>query len=150
MKRLVSAGILFLSLAMANLSEAVPRDRFAGAWRLAWLEEPDAKGEIHRIDCTGMLVFTRDGHMSVQVMQTKPQAPSQAAAVQYAQGGYEASFGRYQLDERARTLTFHVEGALVRTLVGKDLVRSFELTGNQLIVRSADPAERWRVGWERE
>jgi hypothetical protein len=37
---------------------------------------------------------------------------------------------------------------LVRSLVGKELVRSFELSGNQLIVKSARPDERWRVAWE--
>ena len=43
-------------------------DRFIGAWRLAWLEEPGADGTVHKADCTGLLVYTRDGHMSVQVM----------------------------------------------------------------------------------
>ncbi|MBW0000913.1 MAG: lipocalin-like domain-containing protein [Verrucomicrobia bacterium] len=47
------------------------RDRFIGAWRLAWLEEEGADGNVHRADCTGLLVYTRDGHMSVQVMTAK-------------------------------------------------------------------------------
>ncbi|HET6900137.1 MAG TPA: lipocalin-like domain-containing protein [Vicinamibacteria bacterium] len=124
------------------------RDRFIGAWRLAWLEEPGPDGRIHRADCTGMFVFTRDGHASVQVMYRTPQAGTAAAPVQYAQGGYDATFGRYQVDASARTFTYHVEGALVRDLIGKDLVRSFELSGNQLIVKSSNPDERWRVAWE--
>jgi len=96
-----------------------------------------------------MLVYTRDGHMSVQVMYRNRQAGTAAAPVQYAQGGYEASFGRYEIDDRAHTFTFHVEGALVRTLIGKDLTRVFELSGNQLIVKSSSPNEHWRVAWER-
>ena len=44
--------------------------------------------------------------------------------------------------------TFHVEGALVRSLVGKDLPRSFEFSGNQLIVKSTRPDEHWKVTWE--
>ena len=125
------------------------RDRFVGAWRLARLEEPDARGKIHQADCTGLLVYTRDGHMSVQVMYRKPQSnKSSAAAVQYAQGGYEASYGRYEIDD-THSFIFHVEGALVRTLVGKDLKRVYELSGNQLIVKSPDPNEHWRVAWER-
>jgi hypothetical protein len=87
--------------------------------------------------------------MSVQVMYRSPQSSSSGSAVQYAQGGYEASYGRYEIDD-ARTFTFHVEGALVRTLVGKDLKRVYELSGNQLIVKSPDPNEHWRVMWERE
>lgn len=125
------------------------RSRFIGAWRLAWLEEAAADGTIHRADCSGLLVYTRDGHMSVQVMYRNSQAGSSAAPVQYAQGGYEASFGTYELND-AHNFTFHVEGALVRTLIGKDLKRVYDLSGDQLIVRSPDPNEHWRVAWERD
>ena len=95
-----------------------------------------------------MLVFTREGRMSVQVMYRKPEAGSAAGPVQYAQGGYEATFGSYEVDAPSRTFTYHVEGGLVRSLVGKELVRSFELSGNRLIVKSSNPSEHWRVTWE--
>jgi hypothetical protein len=36
------------------------QNRFIGAWRLAWLEEEGADGKIHRADCTGLLVYTRE------------------------------------------------------------------------------------------
>ena len=127
---------------------AALKDRLVGAWRLAWLEEPDAEGKIHRADCSGLLVYTHDGHMSVQVMYHHPQTGGQGGPVQYAQGGYEASFGTYEIDENTHTFTFHVEGAMVRDLIGKDLPRSFELSRNQLVVRSTDPNEQWRVAWE--
>jgi len=124
------------------------QERFVGAWRLAWLEEEGADGKVHRAACTGLLVYTHDGHMSVQVMYRNPQAATQAGPVQYAQGGYEASFGTYVIDEQAHTFTYHVEGALVRSLIGKDLRRVYELSGEELIVKSPDPNEHWRVAWE--
>lgn len=124
------------------------KGRFVGAWRLASLEEPDADGKIHKADCTGLLVYTLDGHMSVRVMYHNPQTGGQGGPVQYAQGGYEASFGTYKIDESTHTFTFHVEGAMVRNLIGKDLPRSFELSGNQLLVKSTDPNEHWQVAWE--
>jgi len=136
-----------MSFGQGDSSRTSIQDRFVGAWRLAWLEEPDAEGRIHKADCTGLLVYTRDGHMSVQVMYRNLPSESKTAPVQYAQGGYEASFGRYEIND-ARTFTFHVEGALVRTLIGKDLKRVYELSGNQLIVKSPDPNEKWRVAWE--
>ena len=157
MKKLLSLGVvsLFIGMSAMTLSGSQDRDgnesirgRFVGAWRLVWLEEEGGDGNIHRADCAGLLVYTRDGHMSVQVMYRNPQAGSNAAPVQYAQGGYEASFGTYQIDESAHTFTYHVEGALVRTLVGKDLPRAFELSGKQLIVKSTRPEEHWRVAWE--
>jgi hypothetical protein len=156
MKKLFAFGVLLLFLGMATATpcgsqdggakESI-RDRFIGAWRLAWLEEQGADGKIHTADCTGLLVYTRDGHMSVQVMYRNPRAEISAAPAQYAEGGYEASFGRYEIDD-GHTYTFHVEGALVRTLTGKDLKRAYELSGNQLIVKSPDPHEHWRVAWE--
>jgi len=152
---LLGAVFLFIGMTAMTLSgnqdrgknEGI-RGRFVGAWRLAWLEEEGADGKIHRADCSGLLVYTRDGHMSVQVMYRNPQAGSNAAPVQYARGGYEASFGTYEIDESAHTFTYHVEGALVRTLVGKDLPRAFELSGKQLIVKSTHPEEHWRAAWE--
>lgn len=124
------------------------RNPLIGAWRLAWLEQQGADGETHRSDSTGLLVFTSDGHMSVQVMERSPPAQNPSGSGQYSQGGYEASFGTYEIDEHAHTFTVHVEGALVRTLIGKDLPRVFELSGKQLIVKSSNPDEHWRVAWE--
>ena len=126
------------------------RDNLIGAWRLAWLEEEGADGRVHRADCTGLLVYTRDRHMSVQVMYRDPKPKTNPAPMQYAQSGYEASFGTYEIDGTAHTFTFHVEGALVRTLIGKDLKRAYKLSGNQLIVKSSDPKEHWKVAWERD
>jgi hypothetical protein len=160
MKRLLSVAVIFLLAVLAAICAPLPstgqekggnagiHDRFVGAWRLAWLEEEGADGKIHRADCAGLLVFTRDGHMSVQVMYRDPQAGGNSAPVQYAQGGYEASYGTYVIDESANTFTFHVEGALVRTLVGKELPRAFELSGKQLFVESTHSEEHWRVAWE--
>jgi len=159
MKKLLSLGAVYCFIAMALLSgskrsgsqdrdvNAAIRDQFVGAWRLAWLEEEGTDGNVHRADCTGMLVYTPDGHMSVQVMYRN--APGGSSTVQYAQGGYEASFGQYEIDEHAHTFTFHVEGALVRTLIGKDLRRLYEFADKQLIVKSFNPSEHWRVAWER-
>jgi len=132
-----------------GISQSI-QDRFVGAWRLAWLEEEGADGRVHRADCTGLLVYTPDGHMSVQVMYRNPQLGGRTASAQYAHAGYEASFGTYEIDETANTFTFHVEGALVRSLVDKRLTRVFQLSGNQLIVKSYNPNEHWRVGWERD
>ena len=159
MRKLPSLGVLSLFIGMITISGLTlsgsqarmdhqrVQDRLIGAWRLAWLEESDANGEVHKPDCIGLLVYTRDGHMSVQVMYRNPQ-PGTNAPVQYAQGGYEASYGTYEIDGGAHTFTFHVEGALVRTLVGKDLMRVFEFSGNQLIVKSSNSNEHWRVAWE--
>ena len=157
MKKLLALGVVSLFIGVTAMTlygsqdragnEGI-RGRVAGAWRLAWLEQQGADGKIHRAKSTGLLVFTSDGHMSVQVMERNPPTQTAAGPEQYSQGGYEASFGTYEIDESTHTFTFHVEGALVRTLIGKDLPRAFELSGKQLIVKSTRPDEHWRGAWE--
>jgi hypothetical protein len=157
MKKLLSFGVMCLLVGMAAVTlsgsqdpdeTASIKDRFIGAWRLVSLEAPGPDGKIHRADSSGMFVLTRDGHASVQVMERKPPPQAAAGPEQYSQGGYEASFGTYEIDESAHTFNFHVEGALVRTLIGQDLPRSFEFSGKQLIVKSTRPDEHWKVTWE--
>jgi Lipocalin-like domain len=145
---LLCIGMFTLLLATPAFSqstvakEAVP-NRLIGAWKLISLEEPTADGKVRQLDCSGMFVFSRGGKASVQVMYRNAQAGST-----YAQGGYEASYGSYRLDN-ASTFTFHIDGALVRTLIGKDLKRAYEISGNRLTVKSTDPSEHWKVIWER-
>ena len=144
---IVLAGITAIPGLAQSGSKEGRAGQFTGAWHLLWLEEPDANGNVHRADCTGLLVYTSDGHMSVQVMYRNPH--SQSGGVQYAAGGYEASYGRFEVDDD-HTFTYHVDGALVRTLIGKDLKRTYEISGKQMIVKSPDPNEHWRVAWEKD
>jgi hypothetical protein len=151
----VGSVALFMSLTAISIvtplacQERSGEPRLLGAWRLAWLESPGAGGKLHRIECCGMLVFTPDGHISVQVMEPAGEAAAASGPEQYSQGGYEASYGSYAVDKRDHTFTFHVDGALVRTLIGQDLKRNYEFSGEQLIVKSTRPDEHWRVAWER-
>jgi len=145
--RLLSAVLSLSLLPRAASGADHGENALVGTWRLAALEEPGADGTLHLADCTGLLVFTREGHMSVQVMYRNAEPPAGAGPVQYAQGGYEGSFGTYEVDERARTFTFRVEGALVPSLVGKELPRRFELSAGQLVIKSTDPKERWKAVW---
>jgi hypothetical protein len=157
MKTLLSLGAVSLVIAMTAITlSGSPhgggndsiQDRFVGAWRLASLEAPGPDGKIHKADSIGLLVFTRNGDISVQVMERNPPPQSSAPPDQYSQGGYEASFGTYKIDESTHTFTYHVEGALVRTLIGKDLPRAFEFSGKQLIVKSTRSEEHWKAIWE--
>ncbi len=94
-----------------------------------------------------MLIYTRDGHMSVQLMYPES---TNTLSNEYVLNGYEASFGSYEVNEIASTVTHHVQGSVTRDLlVGKDLPRKFEFTADgHLIIRSARPGEHWSVTWE--
>jgi hypothetical protein len=140
---LLSPGAAAQSAHDASDRNTEIKDRLVGAWKLVSLQEPSADGQVHEADCTGMFVFTHDGKASVQVMYRNAQSGSA-----YAQGGYEASYGSYRIDNSS-TFTFHIDGALVRTLIGKDMKRAYDISGNRLTVKSTDPNEHWKVVWER-
>ena len=49
--------------------------------------------------------------------------------------GYDSYFGRYTVDEKAGTVTHHVEGSLFPEDLGQDWVRPFTLEGDRLTLR---------------
>lgn len=129
-----------------SAEERSAREQLIGAWRLVSMEEPGPDGKLNRItDRKGMLTYTRDGHMSVQLML--PESES-GVSNDYVRNGYEASFGSYEVNEAAHTVTHHVEGSITHGLVGKDLPRMFEFSGGHLIIKSSRPDEHWSVVWE--
>lgn len=124
------------------------REKLIGAWYLIRIEAsgPDGKG-MSALQPKGMLIYTRDGHMSVQLMYPES---ANGPSNEYVRDGYEASFGSYDLDEATHTLTHHVQGSVTRDLlVGKNLPRRYYFTSEgHLIIRSARPDEHWSVTWE--
>jgi lipocalin-like protein len=124
------------------------RERLIGAWHLEHIDSPRADGKVSDTpQPMGMLIYTRDGHMSVQLMYP---ASASSLSNEYVRNGYEASFGSYTIDERTHTLTHHVQGSVTGdTLIGRDLPRVYTLTDDgRLIIRSANPEEHWSVTWQ--
>ncbi len=130
----------------ADKKDDFEREKLIGAWRLVSMEEPGADGKLHRIiDRKGMLLYTRDGHMSVQVRYPKSESD---ISNDYVKDGYEASFGSYDVNEEAHTVTHHVQGSITPGLVGNDLTRVYQFSGARLIIKSARADEHWSVTWE--
>jgi hypothetical protein len=124
------------------------KDRLMGAWRLVRIEAagPDGK-PVPIAQPKGMLIYTRDGLMSVQLMYPTPAA---AQSNQYVRDGYEASFGSYDVNEATHTVTHHVLGSITRDLLaGKDLPRVYQFSEDgHLIIKPARSEEHWSVTWE--
>src|SRR5271170_168475 len=123
------------------------REKLIGARHLVSIGEARAGGQSNpATEIKGTLIYTRDGHMSVQLMYP----PSQAAlSNDYVLNGYEASFGSYDIDEAKHTVTHHVQGSVTRGLVGKNLTRVYQFSDDRhLIITSARPDEHWSVTWE--
>jgi hypothetical protein len=145
-----AAFVAIAGFAPAQSASSQPGDRekLIGAWHLARIEAPGPDGKpMDMPQPKGMLIYTRDGHVSVQLMY-----PRSAGALsnEYVQNGYEASFGSYDVDEATHTLTHHVQGSVTRDLlVGKDLPRVYQFTADgHLIIKSARREEHWSVTWE--
>ena len=126
------------------------KEKLIGAWHLVHIDAPGPDGKSVPIpQPKGMLIYTRDGHMSVQLMYPES---ANTLSNEYVLNGYEASFGSYDVDEIAHTVTHHVQGSITRDLlVGKDLARKYEFTQDgHLIIRSARADEHWSVTWEHD
>jgi hypothetical protein len=144
---LLSTAVSGAALVRQQARVMSDRERFVGAWRLAWMEEPGPDGRmIRRTDRKGSLLYTRDGRMAVQIQFPESQS---SISNDYVLNGYEASFARYEVDEAAKTTTRHVEGSITRRLVGQSLTRAYRFEDGRLVMRSVRPEERWSVTWER-
>jgi hypothetical protein len=138
--------LVAVTLGGVSRAQAADKDKLVGAWHLISLKAPGEDGKLTEVpDLTGILIYTRDGHMSVQLRY--PKAAS-GLNNDYVKNGYEASFGSYDVDDAAHTVTHHVQGSITDVLIGKDLPRAFQLSGKQLIIQSTRPDEHWSVTWE--
>lgn len=129
-----------MTQAAGNVSD---KERLIGAWHLEHIDSVGSDGKpSDALQPKGMLIYTPDGHMSVQLMYPKSASP---LSNEYVRSGYEASFGSYTIDERTHTLTHHVQGSITGDLlIGKDLPRIYTLTDDG---RLANPEEHWSVTW---
>jgi hypothetical protein len=137
-----------LARAQSGNQRGGDRERLIGAWHLVHIDSPGPNGkEADTPQPAGMLIYSRDGHVSVQLMYPESQRNLQN---QYVHEGYEASFGSYEMDEATHTLTHHVQGSNTGDLlIGKDLPRIYQFTKDgHLIIRSARSDEHWSVLWE--
>jgi hypothetical protein len=160
-KRILAKAMSVITLVMAmafsifthaqsakRTSSGGGKEKLIGAWHLVHIDAPGPDGKSAPIpQPKGLLIYTPDGHMSVQLMYPES---ANSLSDEYVLNGYEASFGSYDVDETARTVTHHVQGSNTRDLlVGKDLPRRFEFTAEgHLVIRSTRPDERWSVTWE--
>jgi hypothetical protein len=143
---IVGLGGISLAQSPEKPDSRTAKEQLVGAWRLVSLEVPEPDGKVNRItDLKGMLLYTRDGHMSVQLMYPKSASD---LTNDYVKNGYEASFGSYDVDEQAHTVTHHVRGSITEGLVGKDLPRAYQFSDGHLIIKSTRPDEHWSVTWE--
>lgn len=124
----------------ASLSSTLP-----GTWLLQSRIDVTPDGTPHPDPLLGedpvaLLIYDRTGHFSAQFMKRDRSAvtdvaPADARNNTRAQGGYDAYFGTYAVDDAAGTVTQQLMGSLSPGNVGMVLTRAIEVKGNALLIR---------------
>jgi len=115
-------------------------DRFVGAWRLLSLEARTSTGDVSYPfgkDPSGYLLYSRDGYMSVCIMQGRrtnfasldaQKASSQEKSTAF--DTYSGYAGKYEV--RGERVIHHVEISLFPNWRGTDQERFFEFCADRL------------------
>jgi hypothetical protein len=120
-----------------------------GTWRLDSSETRWGDGSVRHPwgpNPVGMLTYDEHGYMTVQLMRPdrpprmpRPVAPDSVLGTigELEVIGYLAYCGTYDVDDGERRIVHHVTCALLPELVGQDIVRTYELSGDTLTLRTA-------------
>jgi hypothetical protein len=154
---LLGLCVLLLSGAGDARAQAMPDQvqsdvakRFVGVWRYVGTQV-DGKPRPNRgANPKGFIFYTASGDMAAQIapdrenkMAGQEPTPDEAKA---ALADYVSYFGTYTVDARAGTVTHHRQ-ASVQPGPLTDYVRSYEFTGDRLILRPVGTTQE--VVWER-
>jgi Lipocalin-like domain len=136
----------------ATRQAAGAAERLAGAWQLVTRTVKKSDGSsiddpVLGQQPLGRLFYDASGVMMLQMMRQgrsaaigTPANPRDASNPRVVLG-YDAYFGRFTVDERAGTITHHVEGSLFPDDLGDDFVRPFTLEGDTLTLRFTSTAD---------
>lgn len=91
-------------------------------------------------DPVALLIYDNSGHFSAQFMKrdrsgTHQTGPASALNNTQAQGGYDAYFGTYTVDDEEGTVTQQLMGSLSAGNVGMVLTRTMEVAGDTLMIQ---------------
>ena len=116
-----------------------------GTWLLQSRTDVTRTGEAHPDpllgeDAVALLIYDRTGHFSAQFMKRDRSTGVHATAVAaanntQAQGGYDAYFGTYAVDDTTGRVTQRLLGSLSEKNVGASLTRAMKVDGNTLTIR---------------
>jgi hypothetical protein len=128
---------------------------FVGTWQLVSQQTlyPDgttvpSRGE----NAMGVIMYDQAGNMAVQLMRTDEHATdyTDMTDLKSAMAGFLSYFGRYEVDEEQHKVQHHILGASYFGYRGTTQTRTYEFSGNELILQAQSPLDnstrvlRWR------
>ena len=136
--------LVVLAYGATTAQTTAPRE-LVGTWTLSAVERIGADSKwTAQILPRGLLIFDRAGH-AFELAETGRRAPYAAnqptpAEAHAVYNNYSGLWGGYTIDAQQKTITYRPEGAISPNAMGHDVVRTFELTGDRLVI-TATPAE---------
>lgn len=116
------------------------QEQITGTWKLLSAEFRNPEGKVVYLwgkRATGLLVYSPNGYVSAQIMN--PERPKFASRdnlkgtpeeTKNAFDGYQAYYGKYEVNEAEKTVIHHIEGNLFPNAIGIDLTRYYRFSGN--------------------
>ena len=144
------AGAALLVASFSHPAAAQSAKALVGTWAPASATSTDASGtttEPFGPRPTGMLIFTADGRYSLVIRRAE--LPKFASGVrpkgtadenQAVVAGSIAHWGRYSVDEKAKTVSFNIEGATFANWDGTTQKRPFTVKGDEFSYRVPSPS----------
>lgn len=114
-----------------------------GPWKLVEWVVTDPSGEKsypYGESPQGLLIYTDDGQMSVQLMNPETHSGDQSDSLEGIVSGYFAYYGTYSIDEESKTITHNISGCLAPSWIGSDQVRGYDLIGEHRLRLTAELA----------
>jgi Lipocalin-like domain len=115
------------------------RKRFLGIWKLLSVETV-VDGSLsypYGEHPVGRLAYDDAGRMSVQIMKTGRQSPTDDGCLAY--------YGTFAVDEENQTVIHHLEACNIPAWIGTEQKRPFEFDGDHLVLN----APSTKLVWER-
>ena len=146
-----------------------------GSWKFIADQELDDNNQVKNQDTnvSGLLIYTLDGKMSVQLLWHKSRALLVSDSIMKQDGKsfgvglgnntwtldqarkiidtYDAYFGVYSVNWKDKIVTHTISGNLRPEKERTSYKRAFQVKGDTLFLRSADPAPnmKWQTMWIR-
>jgi len=131
--------------------DASIREQLIGSWRLVSRQSRRINSELEAdpglsVTPLGVLIYDQSGHVAAQLSRrdrTVEMIGEECPAAVVTKGtpdtaqtilGYDAYFGTYTINERDGIVTHHLEAALWPGDIGKDINRSFTVSGDRLTI----------------
>ncbi len=125
------------------------RDQLIGLWQLIGQFNISRDGQQIPVAERqhGRISWDRSGHVWVLLYnegRKAPASPFMPTLEEYREmnSGLMTYYGTYDLDEAKQTVTHHLQAAANPSLIGTDLVRRYEFTGNRVALIFPGEAQR--------